>query len=272
MEEPNDKFPPVTVLSKSQRRVLGVLIEKGLTVPDSYPMTLKGLTTGCNQKNNRDPITEYTEDDVSETLEQLREMGLIVVVHTESGRTERYRHYVRHRIPLSEPQVAILTELLLRGRQQPGELRTRASRMVPIESQDVLRTELQGLIDRKLAQTNGPIDRRGVEVDHNLYKPSESRTLAPLPAETEVPRPAPASSPPAASALPRPATTVAHATSTPAPPPAAPADSGRLAALETEIQRLRSDSRELRSEVESLRQDLRTAQGQIEDLRRALGG
>ncbi|MCC7424611.1 MAG: DUF480 domain-containing protein [Planctomycetaceae bacterium] len=269
MEESNEKFPPVTVLSKAQRRVLGVLVEKGLTVPDSYPMTLKALTTGCNQKNNRDPITEYTEDDVTETIEQLRQMGLVVVVHTESGRTERYRHYLRHRIPLSEPQVAILTELLLRGRQQPGELRTRASRMVTIESQDVLRTELQGLIDRKLAQTNGPIDRRGVEVDHNLYKPSESRTLAPLPAESEVPRPAPASAPASA---PRPANAISPSATPQAASPTGIADSGRLTALETEIQRLRSESKELRSEVDSLREDLRVAESRIEDLRRALGG
>lgn len=266
MEEPNEKFPPVTVLSKSQRRVLGVLVEKGLTVPDSYPMTLKAVTTGCNQKNNREPITEFSEDDVSDTLEQLRQMGLIAVVHTESGRTERYRHYLRHRIPLSEPQVAILTELLLRGRQQPGELRTRASRLVPIESQDVLRTELQGLIDRKLAQTNGPIDRRGVEVDHAMYKPNEGRTLAPLPAETE---PARVASQPLTA--PRPSAPVAtHSPPATSVPPSA--EGSRLAALEAAIQQFRSEARDLRSELDTLKEDLRTAQSQIEDLRRALGG
>src|SRR5688572_14511906 len=127
--------PPIKELSRPQRRVLGTLVEKGLTTPEYYPLTLKALTTGCNQKNNRDPVSSYSEDEVAEVLDQLREMGLAAVVHTESGRTERFRHYLRKRFALSEPQVAILTELLLRGPQQLGELRTRASRMVSIDSQ-----------------------------------------------------------------------------------------------------------------------------------------
>ena len=107
--------PPVTVLSKKQRRVLGVLVEKGITTPEYYPMTLKGLTAGCNQKNNRSPLTEYSEDDVSHTIDELREMGMAAVVHTESGRTERYRHYVRKRFPFNEAQLAIMTELCATG-------------------------------------------------------------------------------------------------------------------------------------------------------------
>src|SRR5579864_1862442 len=165
------ELPPLTSLSPAQRRVLGTMIEKGLTVPESYPMTLKGLTTGCNQKSARHPITNYQEADVEETLGELRELGLAAVVHTESGRTERFRHYVRRRFStLSEPQVAILGELLLRGRQSVGDLRGRASRMAPpgsLESLEQLRTELTGLVSMKLVQSDGPLDRRGVEIDHN---------------------------------------------------------------------------------------------------------
>jgi len=165
-------------LSRPQRRVLGVLIEKAFTTPDQYPLTLKAATSGCNQKSNRDPVINYSEEQVQRFLDELRAQGLVAVVHTESGRTERFRHYARKAYPFTEPQLAIMGELLLRGRQQPGELRTRASRMAPIDSQEQLRTELGSLLDRGYIQANGPLDRRGVEVDHNFYQADEGRTLA----------------------------------------------------------------------------------------------
>ena len=164
-------------LSRPQRRVLGVLIEKAFTTPDQYPLTLKSATSGCNQKSNREPVTNYSEEQVQRFLDELRGLGLVAVVHTESGRTERFRHYARKAYPFSEPQLAIIGELLLRGRQQPGELRTRASRMVPIDSQEQLRAELTTLLEQGYIQANGPLDRRGVEVDHNFYQADEGRTL-----------------------------------------------------------------------------------------------
>ena len=106
---------PAGPLTKPQRRVLGVLIEKAFTTPDAYPLTLKAATTACNQKSNRHPLTNFTEPDVLEVLDQLRELGLAGVVHTESGRTERFRHYMRQRFTFSERQLAVMTELLLRG-------------------------------------------------------------------------------------------------------------------------------------------------------------
>lgn len=175
---PVDQLPPIKVLSKSQRRVLGVLIEKGITTPEYYPLTLKALTTGCNQKNNRSPLTESSEDDVSRAVDQLRDMGLAAVVHTESGRTERYRHYARKRFPFNEAQLAIMTELWLRGRQSVGDLRTRASRMHDIPTLEQLRDELKALQAQGYVQANGPLEVRGVEVDHNFYKPEEGKTLA----------------------------------------------------------------------------------------------
>ncbi len=164
-------------LSRPQRRMLGVLIEKAFTTPDQYPLTLKGATAGCNQKSNRDPVTNYTEEQVQRFLDELRSLGLAAIVHTEGGRTERFRHYARKAYPFTEPQLAIIGELLLRGRQQPGELRTRASRMVPIESQEQLRSELATLVEQGYVQANGPLDRRGVEVDHSFYQADEGKTL-----------------------------------------------------------------------------------------------
>jgi uncharacterized protein YceH (UPF0502 family) len=172
-----DQLPPIKVLSKSQRRVLGVLIEKGITTPEYYPLTLKALTTGCNQKNNRSPLTDSSEDDVSRAVDQLRDMGLAAVVHTESGRTERYRHYARKRFPFNEAQLAIMTELWLRGRQSVGDLRTRASRLHDIPTLEQLRDELKSLQAQGYVQANGPLEVRGVEVDHNFYKPEEGKTL-----------------------------------------------------------------------------------------------
>jgi uncharacterized protein YceH (UPF0502 family) len=178
IDEPEQDAPPITELSKGQRRVLGTLLEKAFTTPEAYPLTVKALTAGCNQKSNRHPLTEYSEDDVLEVLDQLRQLGLAAVVHTESGRTERFRHYMRKRFTFSEPQLAVLTELLLRGRQSIGDLRARASRMVPIESLDDLRVALRGLSEQKYVQANAALERRGVEVDHNFYAASENKKLA----------------------------------------------------------------------------------------------
>jgi uncharacterized protein YceH (UPF0502 family) len=165
-------------LTRLQRRVLGTLMEKGFTTPDQYPMTVKGAMTGCNQKSNRDPVTEYSEAEVADALEQLRQLGLVGEVFTDGGRSARYRHYMRHKFDFSESQHAIICELLLRGRQQPGELRTRASRMVRIESQEQLKSDLQGLAEKGFVQSNGPLERRGVEVDHTFYLPKENMKMA----------------------------------------------------------------------------------------------
>lgn len=248
----NDTYPPIRELSRPQRRVLGTLLEKGFTTPDQYPLTLKAATTGCNQKNNRDPISNYSEEQVSDVLEELQRLGLSAVVHTESGRTERYRHYMRKRFTFSEPQLAILTELLLRGRQSLGELRGRASRMVPIDSLEDLRRELQGLIDAGAVESDLPLDRRGAEVDHNFYPPGEKRRPAAdriaTQSEAEVfgERYAEVGTP-------------------------APAREGS-GAMQEELSALHSDLRHVRSEIAALREEFAELSRGVEDLRRQLGG
>jgi hypothetical protein len=170
----SDAAPVALSFNKVQRRILGVLLEKAYTTPDQYPLTMNSLISGSNQKSNRDPITQYQEDDLQKGLEELQEKGFIATLHTAGGRTERFKHTVRQSLQVSEEQLAILTELWLRGRQQPGELRTRASRMVAIDSQDKLKEALQGLLARNMIQTNGSLDKRGVEVDHNFYTSAET--------------------------------------------------------------------------------------------------
>ncbi|WP_437227663.1 DUF480 domain-containing protein [Planctomicrobium sp. SH661] len=244
-------LPPVRHLSKPQRRVLGTLVEKAFTVPESYPMTLKGLTTGCNQKSNRDPMTNYTEDAALDALDELRKLGLVAVVHTESGRTERYRHYTRKRFPFTEPQLAIMTELLLRGRQQMGELRARASRMVPIESLDDLRKEIEGLISQNYVQANGSLDRRGVEVDHCFYLPGENVRMSSMPASDS--------------------SSDASLTAT-APPSRAPSQQVAVSdEWKGELESLRNDNLELKSELQELKAQLEDLKDNLANLRQSLG-
>ena len=255
----NDERPEVRELSSRQRRVLGVLIEKGLTTPEYYPLTLKAVMTGCNQKSNRSPVVDYDEDVIEETLDQLKELGLVGVLHPDSGRSLRYRHYVRKRYEFSEPQIAILGELLCRGRQTLGELRGRASRMVPIENLSLLRSELNDLLTRGYIQASGSLERRGVEVDHALFRANENRGGMPaLPAET-----ASVSAPAAVSAA--------------APAMAAPLsvsqsiDNAKADALENQISELRSQNQELKDEVERLRTTVYGLESKVEDICRDLG-
>lgn len=173
-----DERPVVKQLPPAQRRVLGVLLEKAKSTPEYYPMTLKGVVAGCNQKNNREPVVEYNEDYVEDALNALKKVGLVDAIHPASGRTIKYRHHYRAmNKDFSERQVAIMTELLCRGRQTLGELRTRASRLEPIEDLETLRAEVKGLIELGFMRANGPLESRGIEVDHCYYLPHENFTL-----------------------------------------------------------------------------------------------
>ncbi|MGZ0162295.1 MAG: DUF480 domain-containing protein [Planctomycetales bacterium] len=254
----NDQRPEVRELSSRQRRVLGVLIEKGLTTPEYYPLTLKAVMTGCNQKSNRSPVVDYDEDVIEETLDQLKELGLVGVLHPDSGRSLRYRHYVRKRYEFSEPQIAILGELLCRGRQTLGELRGRASRMVPIENLSLLRSELNDLLTRGYIQASGSLERRGVEVDHAFFRANENRgVMTALPAE------ATSAAPPAVSSA---------APAMAAPTSISPAfDDARADALENQISELRSQNQELKDEVERLRTTVYGLESKVEDICRDLG-
>ncbi len=248
------EFPPVTELSKRQRRVMGVLVEKAFTTPEYYPLTLKAVATGCNQKSNRAPVSNYSEDDAEQTLEQLRQLGLVSVVHTDGGRAVRYRHWMRKRFTLTEAQLAILTELMLRGRQSLGELRSRSSRMVPIESLDQLRAELTGLQEMNLVQASGDLQRRGVEVDHALYPDREGMqiTATPIAAGNSEPSASTRSTEPVASA--------------PAP------SNGRLEKLEQTVAELYAQNQQMAAEVAALREAFQQLEVNLDLLRTELGG
>ena len=122
-------------LDRMSRRLLGVLVEKAKTTPDAYPMSVNGVVTGSNQKSNRDPILNYNDDDVEEGLGKLQAIGLVTRI--TGGRVERWRHNLYEKWLVDKIELAILAELLLRGPQTEGELRSRASRMEPIPDLDI---------------------------------------------------------------------------------------------------------------------------------------
>lgn len=156
-----------------QRRVLGVLIEKQKTSKsaDAYPMTLNAITTGCNQKSNRDPVYDLDEDVVEETLGQLGRRGL--VVRMTGGRVDRYRHLLYEAWKASKVEMAVLAELLMRGPQTEGDLRGRASRMDEVKDIDELRALLKALAARNLVVYLTPSDRRGTVVTHGFHAADE---------------------------------------------------------------------------------------------------
>jgi uncharacterized protein YceH (UPF0502 family) len=117
-------------LNEVEVRVLGCLIEKEMSTPEYYPLTLNALTNACNQKNNRDPVASFEEKDVVRALDTLRErLDLVRVLSGAEMRVRRYSHRFPEAFELSRAQVAVLCELMLRGPQTVGELRNRASRL-----------------------------------------------------------------------------------------------------------------------------------------------
>jgi uncharacterized protein YceH (UPF0502 family) len=136
-------------LTADEARVLGVLIEKAQTTPDLYPLTLNAVTAGANQKNNRDPVRAMTSDECFEAAEALRGKMLAVRVDQMGSRTHKYRHAAAEVLHARPGELAILAELLLRGPQTVGELRTRASRMAPMETLEVTQGLLVALMSRE---------------------------------------------------------------------------------------------------------------------------
>lgn len=135
-----------TTLDEIERRVFGVLMEKSLTQPDSYPMSSNAVVGGCNQKSNRDPVLDLDEETVLGVLEGLRRRGLVSLVLPAPGaRVNRYRHEGESRFGWGKRQRAVMTELLLRGPQTVGELRSRCSRMFPFEDLEAVSTVLESL-------------------------------------------------------------------------------------------------------------------------------
>jgi uncharacterized protein len=139
-------------LSAEQIRVLGCLLEKQRTTPDTYPLSLNGLRLACNQSTNRDPVVQYNDALLRDALHGLERHGLARLASGAGSRAAKYRHLLDDRLPLSGEQRAIMTTLMLRGAQTPGELKQRGERMHPFSDLAALQSALDGLMERELVQ------------------------------------------------------------------------------------------------------------------------
>jgi len=144
-------------LSATETRVLGCLLEKQLTTPDLYPLTLNSLRLACNQSTNRDPVVNYDDEVLRDALHRLERRGYTRLASGRSSRAPKYRHLLAQELPLTGDEHAVLCVLLLRGAQTPGELKQRTERMCAFADLDAVHDTLERLIARELVMR---LDRR----------------------------------------------------------------------------------------------------------------
>jgi uncharacterized protein YceH (UPF0502 family) len=229
---------PFPTLEPVERRVLGVLIEKAKTTPDAYPLSLNALVTGCNQKSNRDPVMYLTDVDVESALAGLQRKTLVNRLQG-SGRVERWRHLAYETWKVDKVEIAVLTELLLRGAQTEGELRGRASRMELIDDLDQLRVILKRLTERGCVVYLTPEGRRGTVLTHGFYAPAELERLRSQ------------------------YSGAAEAEHEPAPRAMSVAPAAESARTQEEIALLRAKLEDLQSKVEELERQIQTIKGSL---------
>ena len=138
-------------LTDVEVRVLGSLIEKEMTTPDYYPMSLNALTNACNQTSNRDPIVHYDEGTVAHAIETLRVRSLVRAMQQSGSRVTKFRHLVGETMGLTARYTAVLGVLMLRGPQTLAEIKTRAGRLTNFDTLDEVESILDGMIDRQPA-------------------------------------------------------------------------------------------------------------------------
>lgn len=213
-----------TILNDIEIRVLGALVEKQITTPDHYPLTLNSLTLACNQKNNRNPVTSYTESEVANALESLREKNLTYVFHGSTSRVPKYKHVMPEVMHLNRAELAVMCALMLRGPQTVGELRGNAGRLYDFSGLEEVDATVNGLIAResepfvvRLPRQPGQKDARFV---HLLAGEPQVTGLAEAPTRARV----------------------------------AARDNDRVGALETEVESLKSQVAELREQFDRFKQ------------------
>lgn len=176
-------MPDVPVLDAAEQRILGALLEKQVTVPASYPLSLNALRTACNQTSSREPVTDYDEQEVERVARGLKDRGLLRIVWADTGRrTLKYHQTLDELLELAADERAVLTVLLLRGPQAPGELRSRTERLHAFADRDEVEQVLARLagraepLVRQLERRPGDRDRRWV---HLLGDRDEEPTATP---------------------------------------------------------------------------------------------
>jgi uncharacterized protein YceH (UPF0502 family) len=184
--EPTDDVPHD--LSPEEVRVLGCLVEKEATVPDSYPLSLNSLRTACNQSTSRDPVVSYDDHTLEHALASLRARGLTRTVHSTSNRATKYRHVLPDALVLDAGETAVLAVLMLRGPQTVGELKQRTERQHPFDSIDETASVLARLAERgmvlQLERRPGQKDARWVHLLSPVSTPagdSDGAVIDPAP-------------------------------------------------------------------------------------------
>jgi hypothetical protein len=176
----------IDTLTPAEQRVLGCLIEKRFTTPDQYPLTLNALRLACNQSTNRDPVVDYDEETVRAAAQRLAQFGVARLASGHSSRATKYRHLAEEALGLGREQLAVLSVLLLRGPQTPGELKGRTERIVQWQSLAAVEEVLAELIDRGYATR---LERRPGQKEERFAQllggaPNGTETAAPTPAPT----------------------------------------------------------------------------------------
>jgi len=138
------------ILSEPEVRVLGALIEKEITTPDYYPLSLNALMAACNQSSNRHPVVHYGEGEVGAAADSLREKGLIHLVDRGESRVTKYRHVLYEALNMGRPSIAVICVLMLRGPQTVGEIRTRTNRLYDFSSLEEVEMTLNSFMAGEL--------------------------------------------------------------------------------------------------------------------------
>jgi uncharacterized protein YceH (UPF0502 family) len=185
-------------LSAEQCRVIGVMLEKETTTPEQYPLSINGITTGCNQKSNRDPVMSLSDGDVQNSVDELVKMSQLMIDHKASGRVSKYFHLFCDTefgsLKFTPQQRAIICVLLLRGSQTPGELRTRTNRLADfadVSEVEAALVQLQNLnnqsLVKKLEREPGKRESRYMhlfaDIDESYLAESNSTQTDVLPPE-----------------------------------------------------------------------------------------
>lgn len=166
------------VLDPIEVRVLGALLEKEITTPEYYPLSLNALVNACNQKSNRDPAVQYDESTVERALQLLRDKGLLLSITGAGSRVPKYGHRISERLNLGRRELAVLCELMLRGPQTVGELRTHSDRMHHFDDL----SEVEAVIERQpelIARLPRRPGEKEVRFAHLLSGPPEASEAEP---------------------------------------------------------------------------------------------
>ncbi|MFI4985288.1 MAG: YceH family protein [Solirubrobacterales bacterium] len=226
-------------LSAAETRVLGCMLEKQRTTPDAYPLSLNALRLACNQSSNRDPVVDYDDAVIRDALHRLERRGLVRLASGRGSRAPKYRHLLADALPMGPAEQAIMSVLMLRGPQTPGELKQRAERAHVFVDLDGVQTTLRALIERDLAAR---LERRPGQKEERYAE------LLGAPAAAAGEREKPGSAPAGADVDEvRSSRSASSATSVPASAPDAESLTGlheRVARLEREVASLRASLHE----------------------------